>query len=100
MYWFSLKTPLRDGRSATHPCAPRTAAAIAATPNKARIGLVLRIVSSPEDFRRRRLLRLRQEAGVEDRGITDAARTAAGTGIDAHEHAVGRRRDVVGVVVI
>ncbi len=44
MYWFSLKTPLRDGRSDTHPCAPRTTAASAAAPNKARIGLLLRMV--------------------------------------------------------
>src|SRR5579859_2614287 len=44
MYWFSLKTPLREGRSATHPCAPRTTAARAAAPNKARIGLLMRIV--------------------------------------------------------
>ena len=39
MYWFSSKTPLRVGRSATQPCAPAITAATAAILNKARIGL-------------------------------------------------------------
>src|SRR5580693_4044641 len=96
MYWFSLKTPLREGRSATHPwTAPRVAAMVAA-PKSARIVLLLSMVVSP-CFP---LHRLGEEARVEQGHVGNARRTASRSRVDRHEHPVRVGPHVVGVVVV
>src|SRR5579863_1463829 len=83
-YWFSLNTPLRDGRSATQP-EPTATAARALTAKRARkvdvfmiLSVVLRSVAQ----------NVVGQVGIEQRGADDAPEAAALRGLEPH--AVGQ----------
>src|ERR1019366_10752243 len=93
-YWFSLKTPLRDGRSATQPEPAHSDARAPVTMNaRMRLPFMTRVLLESSHA----LLRDGLVHRVEERRVEHAAQAEAR--VDGDGHAVGERRDEVRVVV-